>query len=144
MLQDIDLFDTSEYGQNHSLCSLANKKVLGKMKDETHGIPIQEFIGLRPKMYSILYTENDKLVEKKTAKGIKKSITKRKLRHANYKCLFEKRQIMASVNEIRNERHEIYSTKLNKIGLSPYDDKHYIFNDGMSTLAYGHYKNITA
>ena len=69
MLQDIDLFDTSEYGQNHSLCSLANKKVLGKMKDETHGFPIQEFIGLRPKMYSILYTENDKLVEKKTAKG---------------------------------------------------------------------------
>ena len=145
MLQDIDLFDTSEYGQNHPLYSLANKKVLGKMKDETHGVPIQEFIGLRPKMYSILYTENDKLVEKKTAKGIKKSVTKRKLRHANYKdCLFEKRQTMANMNQIRSERHEIYSIKLNKIGLSPYDDKRYILNDGMSTLAYGHYKTITA
>ena len=76
MLQDINLFDTSEYGQSHPLYNLANKKVLGKMKDETHGIPIQEFVGLRPKMYSILYTENDKLVEKKTAKGIKKSVTK--------------------------------------------------------------------
>ena len=72
MLQDIDLFDISEYKQSHALYSLTNKKVLGKMKDETHGIPIQEFVGLRPKMYSILYTENDKLVEKKTAKGIKK------------------------------------------------------------------------
>ena len=68
MLQDIDLFDTSEYAQDHPLYSLTNKKVLGKMKDETHGISIQEFVGLRPKMYSILYTENDKPVEKKTAK----------------------------------------------------------------------------
>ena len=145
MLQDIDLFDTSEYARNHPLHSLTNKKVLGKMKDETHGIPIQEFIGLRPKMYSILYTENNKLVEKKTAKGIKKSVTKRKLRHANYKeCLFEKRQTMANMNQIRSEKHEIYSMKLNKIGLSPYDDKRYILNDGMNTLAYGHYETITA
>ena len=70
MLQDIHLFDTSEYRQNDHLYSLTNKKVLGRMKDEMHGIPIQEFIGLRPKMYSICYTENDKLVEK-TAKGLR-------------------------------------------------------------------------
>jgi hypothetical protein len=111
------------------------------MKDETHGIPIQEFVGLRPKMYYILYTENNKQVEKKTVKGIKKSVTKRKLRHADYReCLFGKRQTMASMNQIRSESHEIYSNKLNKIGLSPYDDKRYILNDGMNTLAYGHYK----
>jgi hypothetical protein len=136
MLQDTDLFDTSEYAQDHPLYSITNNKVLGKMKDETHGIPIQEFVGLRPKMYSILYTENNKQVEKKTAKGIKKSVTKRKLRHAGYReCLFEKRQTMASLNQIRSESHEIYSIKLNKIGLSPYDDKRYILNDGMNTLA---------
>jgi hypothetical protein len=29
------------------------KKALGKMKDETHGIQIQEFVGLRPKMYRL-------------------------------------------------------------------------------------------
>ena len=123
MLQNIDLFDTSEYARDHPLYSPTNKKVLGKMKDETHGIPIQEFVGLRPKMYSILYMENDKQVEKKTAKGIKKSVTKRKLRHANYKeCLFEKKRTMTSMNQIRSQYHEIYSIKLNKIGLSPYDD----------------------
>ena len=115
------------------------------MKDETHGIPIQEFVGLRPKIYSILYTENEKLVEKETAKGIKKSVTKRKPRHASYKeCLLEKRPTAATMNQIRNERHEIYSIKVNKIGLSHYDDKCYILNDGINTLAYGHYKTITA
>ncbi|CAB4020348.1 Hypothetical predicted protein, partial [Paramuricea clavata] len=62
---------SSKYAQGHPLYSIRNKKVLRKMKDETHGIPIQEFIGLRPKMYSMPYIETNKLVEKKTAKGIK-------------------------------------------------------------------------
>ena len=112
MLQDIDLFDTSDYAQDHSLYSLTNKEVLGKMKDETHGIPIQEFVGLRPKMYSILYTENDKQVEKKTAKGIKKSVTKRKLRHTSYnECLLEKKQTMASMDQIPKPWNILYWIK---------------------------------
>ena len=51
------------------------------MKDEVHGTPVQEFVGLRPKMYSLLYNENDKTVEKKVAKGIAKNVTKREIRH---------------------------------------------------------------
>jgi hypothetical protein len=41
MMRDIHLFDTSEYDPEHPLYSTENKKVLGKMKDETHGIAIQ-------------------------------------------------------------------------------------------------------
>ena len=142
MLEDADLFDTFEYTQNHPLHSIRNKKVLGKMKDETHGIPIQEFIVLRPKIYSILYTENNKQVEKKTAKRIKKLVTKKMIRHDNYKiCLFDKKQTKASMNQIRSNGHEIYSIKLNKIALSPYDEKRFILEDGVSALAHGHYKN---
>jgi hypothetical protein len=111
------------------------------MKDETHGIPIQEFVGLRPKTYSILYTEKSKLVEKKTAKRVKKSVPKKKIRHDNYKtCLFDKKQTKASMNHIRSHGHKIYSIKLNKIALSPYDDKRFILEDGVNTLAHGHYK----
>ena len=143
MLQDVRLFDTSEYKEDNPLHSTANKKVIGKMKDETHGIPIQEFVGLRPKMYSITYTEENKEVEKKTAKGIKKSVTRRDIRHESYKeCLLEKKQTMATMNQIRSEGHKIYSIKLNKIGLSPYDDKSFILADGINTLAYGHYKTM--
>ena len=41
MIKDKHLFDTSEYDSEHLLYSTENKKVLGKMKDKTHGIPIQ-------------------------------------------------------------------------------------------------------
>lgn len=36
------------------------------MKDATNGIPIQEFLGLKSKMYSMIYDENENLREKKT------------------------------------------------------------------------------
>ena len=140
MFQDQDHFDTSEYDRDHFLFSSRNKKVLGKMKDETHGIPVQEFVGLRPKMYSLLYQEGGRDVEKKTAKGIAKYVTKRDIRHAHYKdCLFLKKRTMATMKQLRSDKHEIYTVTINKIGLSPYDDKRYILEDGITTLAYGHY-----
>jgi hypothetical protein len=49
---DPDEYDTSDYPDDHPLHSTRNKKVLGKMK--CAGVPVAEFIVLRPKMYSIL------------------------------------------------------------------------------------------
>ena len=37
------------------------------MKDETTGIAIEEFVGLKPKMYSYLVSDN---IEHKKAKGV--------------------------------------------------------------------------
>ncbi|MEW8491110.1 MAG: DNA polymerase, partial [Candidatus Thiodiazotropha endolucinida] len=54
MAQNQTLYDTSDYPQDHPLYSSANKKVLGKLKDDCAGRAIAEYVGLRPKMYSIL------------------------------------------------------------------------------------------
>ena len=54
MAQNQTLYDTTDYPQNHPLYSSANKKVLGKLKDECAGRATAEYVGLRPKMYSIL------------------------------------------------------------------------------------------
>ena len=67
MLQEQDAYDTNEYPTSHKLYSSKNKRVLGKMKDENKGNLIKEFVGLRPKIYSILEVDGYK---KKTAKGI--------------------------------------------------------------------------
>ena len=53
MKADEHLYDTSDYDKEHFLHSTVNKKVIGKFKDETAGVPVIEFVGLRAKMYSI-------------------------------------------------------------------------------------------
>ena len=47
MLEDQDLFDTRNYPREHPLYSSANQKVIGEFKDETGGLPIVEWVGLR-------------------------------------------------------------------------------------------------
>ena len=54
MARHTDLYEMSDFPEHHPLHSKANRKVLGKMKDECAGQPIAEYVGLRPKMYSIL------------------------------------------------------------------------------------------
>ena len=60
---DKDKRDNSDYPASHQ-----DKKVIGKIKDETAGVPIVEFIGLRSKMYSYIL-DNGK--NGKTTKEIK-------------------------------------------------------------------------
>ena len=139
MAQDSHLFDTSDYPIEHPLYNTTNKKVLGKMKDECCGVPPTEFIGLRSKMYSLMYDGK----EKKTAKGVKKSVVQNVITHEDYKStLFEKTSQTHSMTQIRSYGHELYTVRLNKTSLSSYDDKRYILDDGVNTLAYGHYKII--
>ena len=48
-----DLFDFSNYPKDSKIFDNANKKVIGKMKDEYGEIIINEFIGLKSNMYLI-------------------------------------------------------------------------------------------
>ena len=48
-----DLFDFSNYSRDSRFYDDTNKKVTGKMKYEYGGVIIDEFIGLKAKMYSL-------------------------------------------------------------------------------------------
>jgi hypothetical protein len=64
-----EYFDRSDYDMTgYRNQDNTNKKVVNKMKDETNGVPVKEFIGLRSKLYSILL--DDKLYEKGGKNGI--------------------------------------------------------------------------
>jgi len=52
---DKDKFDFSKYNKNKpEFYDATIKKVIGKFKDETEGIPITEFVGLKSKMYNCI------------------------------------------------------------------------------------------
>ena len=65
-----ELFNVSNYSKGSKFFDNANKKVMGKMKDEYGGVIIDQFIGLKSKMYSIK-KNNGK--ESSTAKGVNKA-----------------------------------------------------------------------
>ena len=138
-------FDTSEFNKNHPAVVDSvkfkvgvNKKVKGMFKDETAGKQIEEFVGLRAKLYS--YKLHDK--EHKRCKGVKRNVVAKSITHKDYKnCLRTKNEQLRKMNVIRSHLHEIYTEEINKVALSANDDKRIILEDGVSTLAYGHYKS---
>ena len=107
------LYDMLDYPEDHPLHSTANKKVLGKMKDECAGRPIMEYVGLHPKMYSILEAGGKNI---KKVKGVKKNMVKKHIRHEQYKeSLFGKQTFHHGMDVLRSERHCIYRQHLNKV-----------------------------
>jgi hypothetical protein len=136
---DIQLkFDTSDYPNDHPLAGV-NKKVLGMFKDEACGKQIAEFVGLRAKLYS--YRMHCSGRSHKKCKGIKKRVVEKNITFDDYKeCLFSRTEQLRKMNVIRSHCHEIYTEELNKVALSANDDKRIILDDGIHTLAYGHYK----
>jgi hypothetical protein len=131
------LYDTSNYPMDHPIYSNVNKKVLGKMKDETAGKPIEEFVGLRPKLYAYSVAGRDE----KRAKGVAKNVVKKNIQLEDYRrVLFEGCIIHRKMIRFGTELHQIYTQEINKVALSGNDDKRVIQEDGISTLAYGHYK----
>ena len=116
-------FDNSNYPPNHpsGIPSGFNKKVLGMFKDEAGGKVIDEFVGLRVKLYSYKMLEGE---ESKKCKGVKKSVVKKSIALEDYKkCLFTGKEQLRKMNIIRRHRHEVYTEEVNKIALCPSDDK---------------------
>jgi len=134
---DKNLFDNSDYPNSSKIFFNDNKKVIGKFKDKAAGKIINEFVGLKSKIYSYLIEEK----EHKKAKGVKKLVVKKDIKHNDYlDVLFNQKTMHHQMNTIRSELHQINSYHLNKVSLSPYDDKRYLLDDGITSLSYGsHY-----
>ncbi len=147
---DVDeWFDTSNYEKDHPLFSNKNKKQVGFMKDECGGNNILRFVGLRSKLYAY---EVDRLkdndgkwkhdVQNKKCKGIRKYIIKKEITIDDYEeCLFSGKSQHRMMNTIRSRKHDVGSERINKTALSADDDKRIILEDGIHTLAIGHYKS---
>ena len=128
--------------ERYSIIGNHNKEV-GYFKFEADPQAIQEFVGLRPKVYSA--KEADDPEAHMRCKGTPKSSMELYVRHENYlRCLFhnyagENMRQNVDVNMIRSKDHDLFSIKTSKVSLSCNDSKRYILRDNIHTLAYGHY-----
>ena len=94
------------------------------MKDETDGLANEEFVGLKPKMYSYLVDDNS---DHKKAKSVNKNVVAT-ISHNEYKdVLLNKKCFRHSINRIQSKDHKINkNVEIDENSLSYFDDKIYI------------------
>ena len=130
-----EMFDFSNYSTKSKYYDGSNKLVIGKMKDETGGVAIEEFVGLKPKMSSFLADDKS---EHKKAKGVNKNIFAT-ISHNEYKdVLLNNKCLRHLMDKIQSKDHKIVTYEINKMSLSCFDDKIYIQNNGQDGLALGY------
>ena len=140
-MKALGYFDFSNYPEDHFLKSNLNKKVPGKFKDECGGVPIEEFVGLRSKMYSFKVASKKDVskVEIKTAKGVNKTVILNDLKFLTYlNCLQENKITQHEFRNICSTGHVVGTYTQCKVTLSPFDDKRFLL-DFINSVPYGHY-----
>ena len=111
---------------------------LGLFKDECEGKIIKSFVGLKSKLYSLLFEDNSIIAK---CKGVNKSIIKKEITYEDYeKALFTFNKKFVEFNKFKSLNHNIMTISMKKLCLDNNDDKRYQV-DGIHTLALGHYKS---
>ena len=118
-----DLFDFSNYSKDSKFFDETNKKVIGKMKDESEGKIIDEFVGLKSKMYSMKNIDGK---ESNTAKGVNIATEFNEFSDT----LFNKKVVRHKMKRIQNKKHKLGTYEINKRSLSCFDDK-LVLDDGI-------------
>ena len=81
------MFNFSNYSTKSKYYDDSNKLLIGKMKDKTGSITIEEFVRLKPKMYPFLVDNN----EHKKVKNVHKNIAGT-IAHNEYKEVLLKKK----------------------------------------------------
>ena len=108
-------FDFGNYSTKSKYYDNSNESVVGKTKDEIFGVAIEEFVGLKPKMYS--YSVDDISKHKKT-KGVNVNVYAT-TKHNEYRdVLLNEKCLRYSMYTIQSKEHRIGTYEINNISLS--------------------------
>ena len=125
------MFDFSKYAVNSKYYDPKNNAALGKMKDEFKGKIISELVGLKSKMYSLISVDDEEVSK---AEEINKT-----MKHKEFVgVLFNRKVVRHNMKGIQSKLHGLGTYDVYKILLSCFDDKRYVLDDGVNTLAYFH------
>ena len=95
-----DLFDFSNYSKDSKFFDNTDKKIIGKMKDEYGRVIVDEFVGLKSKIYSIRKINGS---ESSTAKGVNIATEFNEFKEV----LFNKKIIRHKMKRIQVKKHKV-------------------------------------
>lgn len=105
------------------------------------GAIVGEFIGLKPKMYSIQlahYDGDDNTVGKRTAKGIPENFKKKHLLHRKYvECIQSEFPMEATFHSLQRKNLEINLILEHKRSLNYFNDKKYVIGISEANHSFG-------
>ena len=104
------MFDFSNYSKDSTFYDDTNKNVIGKMKDEYGGTIIDQFIGLKSKIYSIKKINGS---ESSTTKGVNIATEFNEFKDV----LFNEKVIRYKMKRIQSKKHKIGTYEIHKIVL---------------------------
>ena len=102
------LLGFSNYPKDSKFFDLTNKKVIGKMEDESEAKIIGEFVGLNSKMYSMKNIDGK---ESNTAKGVNIATEFNEFKDT----LFNKKIIRHKMRRIQSKKHKMGTYEINEI-----------------------------
>ena len=123
------MFDFSNYSKDSKLFDQTNRKVIGKMKDQSGGIVVTEFVGIKSKIYSMKKIDGK---ECNTAKWVSIATEFNRFKDV----LFNKKIIKHKMKRIQSKKHKLGTYEIDNISLSCFDYKRDVLDDGIRTLAY--------
>ena len=124
-----DLFDFSNYSKDPKFFDDTNKNVICKMKDEYDRVIIDQFI--QTKIKDVLNQKIDGS-ESSTDKGVNIATEFNEFKDV----IFNKKIIRHKMKRIQAKKHKIGTYEIDKISSSCFDDKIFVLDDGVHTLAY--------
>ena len=125
----------SNYPKNLTSFNETNKKVIGKMQNEFGGVIVEEFVGLKSKMYSIKNIDGK---ESNTAKGVNIATEFNEFKDV----LFNKNIIRHNMKKIQSKKHKLGTSEIEKRSLLYFDNKRFVFGDEIHSLAYFHKDSV--
>ncbi len=122
-------FDLSKCEREGLKCK-DNENVLGKFKDELHGMAMTEMLGLNPKTYAFRWQKLDSTIsETKKAKGVPKATVDKDMAFDSYEEVLENGNIAKrEVTNFGSFNQQLFTVTNQKIVLNAFYDKMKMLN----------------
>jgi hypothetical protein len=127
------ILDYSNYPSTHKKYNTNNENKLGFWKNENKGKEMVAYCGVRSKSYAEKFKDNYAV----KCKGVTKA-GRNEMRFENFvMCVKTLTKLDVNQHHIRSRNHSIKTIAVNKIAFSSFDDKRYLMQCGVHSVAYG-------